>query len=383
MSIFDELAAHAELEFPQARMLPLAAYTSPDVLAAERTAVFADAWVCVGRTADLPNPGDFLTAELPAGGGAGDRSIVVVRDGNGELVAHDNVCLHRGARLLDGCGHVARITCPYHAWSYRLDGGLIGAPYMQGSVGSDGEPFRPGDHHLAPIRLEVWEGFVFATHDSGTTPLAPRLAGLTEVVRQFGMADYVPVHQQVDVWTTNWKLLVENFIDAYHVSKVHQATFGKAGDSTLDTVMHPGTDAWAHHVVLPEFGDELAHPDNTRLAGTWRRSVVLAAVFPTHVMQLQPDWLWYLQISPVGTDRVRIRWDVSVAPDVLADQTDRHAYVADVLDLLHAVNGEDQPIVEGIRRAAEGPQFPRGPLSYLERNVYDFDRYIARLLSGR
>jgi phenylpropionate dioxygenase-like ring-hydroxylating dioxygenase large terminal subunit len=85
-------------------------------------------------------PGDFLTAELPAGAnggaGTGDRSIIVVRDDHGDLSAHDNVCIHRGARLLEGCGNTARITCPYHAWSYRLDGGLIGAPYMQGTVQS-------------------------------------------------------------------------------------------------------------------------------------------------------------------------------------------------------------------------------------------------------
>ena len=109
--------------------------------------------------------------------------------------------------------------------------------------------------------------------------------------------------------------------------------------------------------------------------------VVLAAVFPTHVMQLQPDWLWYLQISPLGTDRVRIRWDVSVAPTVLAAQDDRDAYVRDLLDLLNAVNAEDQPIIEGVRRSADGDQFPRGPLSYLERNVFDFDRYVARRLT--
>jgi hypothetical protein len=165
------------------------------------------------------------------------------------------------------------------------------------------------------------------------------------------------------------------------VFKVHQATFGSDGDSTLDTVVHPGTDHWAHHLVLPDSGDDLAPPDDPRLTGAWRRAVVLAAIFPTHVMQLQPDWLWYLQISPVGTDRVRIRWDVSVAPAVLAAQPDRDAYVADVLELLHAVNAEDQPIVEGIRRAADGPQFPRAPLSYLERNVHDFDHYIATRLT--
>jgi phenylpropionate dioxygenase-like ring-hydroxylating dioxygenase large terminal subunit len=374
--VFDELAAHAEFGFDEARMLPLAAYTSPEVLAAERTSVFADAWVCVGRTADLPNPGDYLTAELPAGAadatGDAHRSIVVVRDTTGRLVAHDNVCIHRGARLLDGCGTTPRITCPYHAWSFRLDGTLIGAPHLRAPEGLG----------LVPIRLELWEGFVFATQDPSAAPLGPRLAGLTEVVEPFRMADYVPVHRQVDVWATNWKLLVENFMDAYHVFKVHQATFGQDGDSTLDTRVHPGTDDWAHHVVLPPTGPDLLPAGDDRLAGDWRRAVVLAAVFPTHLVQLQPDWLWYLQVSPLGTDRVRIRWDVSIHPRVLDDQSDRDAYVASVLELLVAVNEEDRSIVEGVRRNAEGPQFARGPWSYLERNVYDFDRYVARRVAA-
>lgn len=383
MSVFDELAAHAALGFDDAVMLPIAAYTSPEVLDAERATLFADGWICVGRTADLSNVGDYLTAELPTitdSGASSDahRSIIVVRDDSGELLAHDNVCIHRGSQLLEGCGHIARITCPYHAWSFRLDGTMIGAPYMNDPAASGLPAFRPDGRRLVPIRLEMWEGFVFATQSPDTAPLAPHLAGLTEVVAPFRMAEYVPVHRQVDVWATNWKLLVENFMDAYHVFRVHEATFGQEGDSTLDTHVHPGTDAWAHHLVLPPGGPDLLPAHDRRLDGDWRRAVVLAAVFPTHVMQLQPDWLWYLQISPLGTDRVRIRWDVSVAPEVLAAQPDRDAYVDDLLALLHAVNAEDQPIVEGIRRRAVGPQFRRGPLSYLERNVFDFDRYVAR-----
>ncbi len=385
MSIFDELRAHAALDFQSGRMLPLEAYRSEEVLAAERTAVFANAWICVGRTADLPHTGDYLTAELPigsidAGAGDGHRSIIVLRDDAGELVAHDNVCIHRGSRLLDGCGHVGRITCPYHAWTFRLDGTLIGGPYMS-EPGSDARALRPDEHRLSPVRLEVWEGFIFATSDPAAAPLADRLTGLAQVVGPYRMAGYVPVHQQVDVWATNWKLLVENFMDAYHVFKVHKATFGKDGDNTLDTTMHPGTDDWAHHVVVDEKGPDIAHPSNTSLTGDWRKAIVLAAVFPTHVMQLQPNWLWYLQISPLGTDRVRIRWDVSVAPEVLAAQDDPAAYVASVLALLDEVNAEDQPVIEAVRRNANGQQFARGPLSYLERNVYDFDRYLARALS--
>ncbi len=146
--------------------------------------------------------------------------------------------------------------------------------------------------------------------------------------------------------------------------------------------MFPGTEAWAHHRVVHDGGPDIAHPDNAVLQGAWRRTIVLGAVFPTHVMQLQPNWLWYLQISPLGTDRVRIRWDVSVAPEMLAAQADPDAYVAGVVRLINMVNAEDQPIVEGVRRSADGLQFPRGPMSYLERNVYDFDRYVAARLSN-
>jgi len=109
--------------------------------------------------------------------------------------------------------------------------------------------------------------------------------------------------------------------------------------------------------------------------------LILGAAFPTHVMQLQPDWLWYLQLSPLGVGKVRIRWDVSVAPEVLAAQADPDAYVAALLDLLNLVNSEDRPIVEGVFRGVHRADLVRGPLSYLERNVYDFDRYIARALT--
>jgi choline monooxygenase len=373
MSIFRELADHAALPFESARMLPLETYRSEDVLTAERERIFASGWICVGRTVDLPNKGDYLTAELPL-----VRNTLTTDDTAGhrsEIAAFDNVCVHRGARLLDGCGTQARLTCPYHAWVYRLDGQLIGGPYMTQTA-----DFDATNHRLVGLAIEVWEGFIFVNQDPNAESLPPKLTGLTEVVSSFNMAGYVPVHSQVDVWATNWKLLVENFMDAYHIFKVHKGTFAKNGDNTLDTTMFPGTSDWAHHRVVHDGGDDICHADNTSLVGDMRKAVVLAAVFPCHVMQLQGNWLWYLQITPLGTDRCRIRWDVSVAPEMLAAQPDPAAYIARVLDLLNAVNAEDQPIVEGLRRSVESPQFPRAPFSYLERNVYDFDRYVATRL---
>lgn len=381
-SIWRDLAEHARLPFDEARMLPSAAYTSTDVLAREHEQLFANEWICVGRTADLPERGDYLTALIPAAGGE-QRSIIVLRGDDDVISAFDNVCAHRGSPLLQGCGNEARITCPYHAWVYRLDGQLIGAPYMNRTVDSHGNIFNAGDYQLAPLRLEVWEGFLFVTQNHHAPALAPRLSGLTEVVGRYEMAGYVPVFRQVDVWDTNWKLLYENFMDAYHVFKVHKNSFAKDGDNTLDTTMHAGNDYFAHHVVVHD-GDAtsgVAHRNNTTLAGDWRRTIVLGAAFPSHVMQLQPDWLWYLQLSPLGVDRVRIRWDVSVAPEVLADQADPGAYIDELLGLLNMVNSEDRPIVEGVFGSVR-PSMTRGPLSYLERNVYDFDRYIASKLTA-
>ncbi len=381
-SIWAALAEHAQLPFEHGRMLPSAAYTSTDVLAREHERIFANEWICVGRTADIPECGDYLTALIPAADGA-QRSVIVLRGDDGTIAAFDNVCAHRGSPLLHGCGNQARITCPYHAWVYRLDGQLIGAPYMNHTVDTNGKAFNPADHHLTSLRLEKWEGFLFVAQAPDAPDLHARLAGLTDVVGRYRMADYVPVFRQVDVWDTNWKLLYENFMDAYHVFKVHKNSFAKDGDSTLDTTMHAGTDHHAHHVVVhhADAGSGVAHPSNTSLTDDWRRTIVLGAAFPAHVMQLQPDWLWYLQLSPLGVDRVRIRWDVSVAPEVLADQADPDVYVAELLDLLNMVNAEDRPIVEGVFRAVH-PSMTRGPLSYLERNVYDFDRYIATALTS-
>ena len=387
MSILADLAEHARLPFAAARMLPPAAYFSPAVLAEEHRRIFAGEWLCVGRTADLPGTGDYLTAEIPSADPSqpgGHRSIIVVRGDDGRLSAFDNVCAHRGSELLAGCGNQTRITCPYHAWVYRLDGQLIGAPYMNHTVDIDGNQFDPANHHLTAIRMEEWEGFLFVTQDPSVPELGPRLAGLSEIVGRYRMADYVPVHRQIDVWATNWKLLFENFMDAYHVFKVHKNTFAKNGDNTLKTTMHPGSDDFAYHLVGHDADAKsgVAHPANTTLEGDWRHTIVLGAAFPTHVMQLQPDWLWYLQLSPLDVDRVRIRWDVSVAPEVLADQPDPGAYITRLLDLLNQVNAEDRPIVEGVFRGVQRDALSRGPLSYLERNVYDFDRYIARVLSA-
>ena len=309
--------------------------------------------------------GRFRCVELPTANGA--RSVIVVRGGDGTIRAFDNVCVHRGAPLVAESGTTPRFTCPYHAWVYRLDGTLIGAPYML-------ETFDPACHRLAELPVEVWEGFVFVSQDPDAAPLAPRLVGLHDVVGRYGVARYEPVRTEVEVWSTNWKLLVENFLDAYHVFHVHRASFGADGDSTDETEVHPGTLDWTHHRVVHRTIPDLAGPDSP-LEGDWRTTIVIAAVFPGLVVQLQPDWMWSLALTPIGTDRVRIDSQIALAPDA-------EVSLDELFDLIDRVNGEDRPVVEAIRANVARPPFERAPFSPLERNVYDFDRSIATRLSA-
>ena len=160
---------------------------------------------------------------------------------------------------------------------------------------------------------------------------------------------------------------------------VHRASFGANGDSTDDTQVFPGTLDWTHHRVVERNGADLAAPDRA-IAGEWRKTIVLAAAFPGLVLQLQPDWMWSLQLTPRGTNQVRIESRVAVAPETLAS-VDADTWLAELFELIDQVNGEDRPVVEGIRASVDRPQFERAPLAPLERNVFDFDRYIATELT--
>jgi phenylpropionate dioxygenase-like ring-hydroxylating dioxygenase large terminal subunit len=172
-------------------------------------------------------------------------------------------------------------------------------------------------------------------------------------------------------------------MDAYHLHRVHRNSFGKYGPSEERTVLFPGEEAFTYHYVQEDAESHTvyAHPDNTWLQGPDRFRTFLINIFPSHVIQLQPDMLWYLAILPSGLDKVNIRWAVSIPREILDGASDRQAVIDELTDFLHQVNSEDRPIVENVFRSTASPDASQGPLSYLERNVWEFGRYLARNLS--
>ena len=366
-AILEQLNAGAGGDLQHARSLPPAIYHDAGIHELELERLFGREWICLGRTAEIPDPGDYISRDIAG------ASVVAIRQRDESLKVFANVCLHRAARLLDGEGHIARISCPYHSWTYELDGQLIGAPFM-----NEGRDFDCGDYRLRELRSEVWQGFIYVSLDPDAAPLAPGLADLDELIGDYRIADYQPIHVADECWDTNWKCLVENYMDAYHIHRVHRDSFGKYGSLEGQTHFFEGNDACTYHYVDEDPHMVAAHPDNTWISDANRHRTWLINIFPAHTMQLQPDMLWTLSILPQGIGRVRVRWSVSLPTEVLAAATDRGACVDEVMSLIHQVNGEDRPIVENVFQASRTPGAARGPLSHLETNVRQFGRYLAR-----
>ena len=369
-AILTALAANAAGPFDEAQSLPPGVYHDPDILRREIAEIFRREWLCLGRLAEIPNAGDYISRDLAG------APVFVIRQRDGDVKAFANVCLHRAASLLQGDGHVARISCPYHSWTYELDGQLIGAPFMQETPEFDVKAQR-----LRELHCDTWQGFIYVCLGDAPT-LSDRLTGLNDQIGDFRMGDYEPVYTTEETWNTNWKCLVENYMDAYHVHRVHKDSFGKYGSSEEQTHLFDGEDAYSYHYVQEEAGKKSVspHPDNTWTRDENRYRTWLINIFPTHTMQLQPDMLWYLSMVPDGVDKVRVRWGVSIPREILEGATDRRAVIDEQMDLIHEVNGEDKPIIEDVFRTTRSPDAVQGRLSYLERNVWQFGRYLARRL---
>lgn len=372
-NILTELSVNANHTLKNARSLPPAIYHDEDILDLEIARCFHHDWICIGRLAEMPNPGDYICRDII------DTPVFVIRQRDLTVKAFTNVCLHRSTKLLDGCGHVARISCPYHSWTYETNGQLVGAPFMEGTAG-----FDPSEYRLNELKCAIWEGFVYVSLADSPMPFQDALSGLSALVGDFRMGDYIPVYEHEETWYANWKCLVENYMDSYHIHRVHRDSFARYGSSEDITHLYPGEDAYAYHFIQENENRNsvCAHPDNTWLTGDDRYKTYLVNIFPSHVMQLQPDLLWYLSILPDGVDRLTIRWAVSIPAEILEGADDRQKVIDTEMDLIHQVNGEDRPIVENVFAATRSPFAVQGPLSFLERNLWDFGRYLDRRLSG-
>ena len=361
-----DLRRNTSVPFEQARAMPTSVYTSEDFVEAELKHVFGKDWYCVGRADALSKTGDYVTAELAG------QPIVVLRDAGHQLRAMSNVCLHRMSTLLQGRVNAKTIVCPYHAWTYNLDGNLRGAPAM-----SQNDAFCKDHYRLPQVRCEEWLGWVFVCLDPEAEPVSVQLAEVADMIAAYDMTNYSESFYEEHVWDTNWKVLAENFMESYHLPVCHAGTIG--GLSKLeDMVCPPGRPAFNYHTILKDesLRIAMAHPTkNDRLKGEERRTTYLLALYPSLMITLTPGYFWYISLHPKGPGQVHIRFGGGMSND-FAEDTDISENFTQLKTLLDEVNVEDRGCTEKVFNGLCSDAATPGHLSHLERPNYDFAQYL-------
>ncbi len=223
-------------------------------------------WFCAGHVSDMPNRGDYITAEL------GPDSAIIIRGNDGEVRAFHNVCRHRGSRIcLEAKGHAPLLVCPYHAWSYELDGKLKAARQM--SAG-----FDAADYGLKPAALSIIEGVIFVSFDSDPVALTLATPALKNMFSAYGWADAKVAHRALYAVDANWKLAMENYHECYHCTPSHQEfsklhTLAKPKVQRIESEQALMANAPACGIDVAEFEAWPVEPDDEELVRVIRSSL--------------------------------------------------------------------------------------------------------------
>src|SRR5437867_4083972 len=287
--------------------LPGRFYHDPAIWELEQARLFSRRWVCVGRADQLPVPGDYRTVTV------GPESIIVVRGEDDGLRAFLNVCRHRGARLCPSePGRARALRCRYHAWTYGLDGTLVGAPGVQDVAGFDRRGFG-----LIPVALETWEGLVWVSLAEAPPPLRDQL--VPQLVTRFGDAEQLRAYRigELRVARTieyevraNWKLVVENFMECYHCAPMHPELVRWLPAFRSGVTQEPGlgTRLAEDAEALTLSGRAPASPFAGLPAGHERHYFGMV-LRPNVFLNLLPDHVIIHTLSPLGPERSRVVCD--------------------------------------------------------------------------
>ena len=364
----------ASKDITEASAMPKNIYTSEEVLSIEEELIFSKEWMCAGIVSEIPKIGDYLTYQI------GQQPIIIIRNEKNEIKAFSNVCLHRLMPLVEGKGNKKLLTCPYHAWTYSLDGQLKVARYMDRT-----SCFNKDNFKLPEIKCEVFMGWIYVSLNNEIEPVSSLLGDLEKVISPYKMENYISILSEDHVWDTNWKLLTENFMEGYHLPVAHPGTVGpyiNLMDTEFDNRGSFETFTYQLFTKNSDAPVGTAHSDNKSLKGKWRHTSILPTVFPSHMYSLAPDHFWYLSLQPDGVGKVKIRFGAAIAPEVLMDQKNPKKFIEDTRKFLYEVQEEDRYVVEGIFKGANSPLGKPGPLSWLERENHEFTQYIARKLTS-
>jgi Rieske 2Fe-2S family protein len=349
--------------------LPARAYTDADWFALEMERVFARMWLAAGRADQLEGVGTFVRRDVAG------ASVLLVRGGDGATRAFHNVCRHRGTRLCmdSGGAFQGSIQCPYHAWTYGLDGRLLAAPQMDEVDG-----FDRSDYPLRSIACETWDGHIFINLDEAPGPLAAQLGELPRRFAPWRMQDLRLAHRiEYDV-AANWKLVVQNYNECLHCPVIHPLLNRMHHYLGADNV--PSTETYCGGAMGFKDGvDTLSSDGKLRraylpgLSERERHVVNYFAIYPNFLLTLHPDYMMTITIWPQDRGRTRLVAEWHFHPDEMAKPD---FVFQDAIDFWDRTNREDWAISEQSYLGISSRGYQPGPYSERERQLWEFDQFI-------
>jgi phenylpropionate dioxygenase-like ring-hydroxylating dioxygenase large terminal subunit len=358
------------------RALPAWVYNHPELTRLERERVLMPSWQIVCHVNSIPKTGDYATLDV------GPESVLVLRDRDRSIRAFHNVCRHRGARLLDGAGNCpTTITCPYHGWTYRHDGALIGMPVKESFPG-----LNRADHGLKSVRTDIAFGFVFVclapdSEFGPPEPVSQMWGKLGEELAAYRCEEMLPLSPiSSDVWNVDWKIAMDNYLESYHVPIGHPGLYRMFTPDYEDQATVPGvargsswlrerrSPRWSEGLYQSLIGRAVAHlPEDQRRV--WR----FYSALPNLGIDVYPDQMDFFQVLPAALGKCIIRGAVFGLPSTTREMR-AVRYLSDRINT--SVNNEDKWLCERVQRGVASSSYKPGPLSQLEGCMHEFHELL-------
>jgi choline monooxygenase len=350
----------------RARTIPAQWYTDPAALAAEKEKVFWRTWQPVGYAAAVGRPGEYLACEV-----AGEP-IAVVRGADGVLRAFSNVCRHRASIILEGKGFAKSLRCPYHGWTYSLDGRLLVAPEFEGV-----EDWDLKQVSLPAVRVEEWGPFVFVNVDGQAPPLGEVMGNIPEQVAELGC----PInrlhfsYRRDYLIKCNWKVYIDNYLEGYHLPAAHPSLFRELdyNQYRVDTFRYYSSQFAP--IRPPRPGRD--EPRRYSVEDASNRALYFW-IFPNFMLNVYPDNLSSNIILPVGHDQTLTIFEWFTYPqDGLAAEIS-----GDTVAFSDEIQQEDIKICENVQKGLQSRTYDRGRYSVKRENgVHHFHSLLEEFLS--
>jgi phenylpropionate dioxygenase-like ring-hydroxylating dioxygenase large terminal subunit len=358
--------ADAMEPFDRSTTMPREFYLDPTLYSLEESRVMRSRWLPAARVDQVAKPGDYLAVQLL------DEQLVVVRDRQGVLRVLSNVCLHRAMPIASGSGNCRTFKCPYHLWSYRLDGVLTGQPMMPEIRSAE-----RGDVRLPEIRHEVWQGWVMINLDGNASPLFEQIQSLTVSIVGWNFSNLQPIGKASYECAANWKIIIENFCEYYHHLGLHRDSLEPFLPARSAWCLDNEGEPWNSSIIRSsqEYLSLQGEPMSD-LDAAHADIMQIFTVFPLLCAGAQGSSAFWLSVTPLTAGSTRVTWHVLARPG----RSDMAEFADFSLKAIDTLQREDAIACTGVQAGLRSSLAAPGRFAPLEKPIWQFQRWLLDCL---